>query len=274
MIELTCVVCSAIWTSVIAYFSGWFSDLSQLWKFPLVFIGLGLAVLLLIFLVTFILSQTVDIKKPVEKPSAFHTFVYNCFVGFLIRLFRLRFKVKNEQMIPDEPCLFIMNHRSDFDPMLLTDRYKKKHILMISKPSNFKIPIAGGFIHKAGFMAIDRENDREALKTVLLAANRLKEGYSVCVYPEGTRNKTGINLLPFRHGAFKVATKVGAPIVIANIHETQKIHKNFPLRRTYAQMNVLSVLRKEDYNGKSTAEISQYAMEIMQADIDAFASAD
>ena len=273
MIEWTCVICSLIGTTLISYFSGWFGDLNVLWRFPLVFVGLGLGVLALIMAVAFIIHSTIDVTKPVDKPSKFHTFVYHCFLSFLDRLFGARLHVVGEEKLPDGPCVFVMNHRSNFDPMLLADKYKKRKILMISKPGNFKAPIAGGFIHKAGYMAIDRENDREALKTVLKAIKYLGEGYSIGVYPEGTRNKDGLDLLPFRSGAFKIATKANVPIVVTAIHETQYIHKNAPFKKTDVYLHIIKTITPEEYAGKHTNDISQEVFDMMQADIDAFEKA-
>ena len=272
MIEWTAVIGSAIGTALISFFSGWFGDWGNIWRIILVFMGLWVAVMAVIFLTAYIIHASVDIKKPVDKPSKFHTFVFHCFLSYLDRLFRIKLHVVGEEKLPDGPCVFVMNHRSNFDPMLLADKYKKRKILMISKPENFKKPIAGGVIHKAGYMAIDREDDREALKTVLKAINYLKQGYSIGVYPEGTRNKDSLDLLPFRHGSFKIGTKAGVPIVVTCIHETQNISKNFPLKRTHVYLDILETISPEDYKGKSTAEISDYAAKIMQEDIDRFES--
>ncbi|MBP5177028.1 MAG: 1-acyl-sn-glycerol-3-phosphate acyltransferase [Clostridia bacterium] len=272
MIECTSAIFSAIGTALIGYFSGWFGSAADIWKIVLTLVGLFVAVVALIFLAALVIHLTIDVNKPVKRPSAFHTFVFNCFISMIDRFFRIRLYVDGGERIPDAPCVFIMNHRSNFDPILLADRYKKKHILMISKPANFKKPIAGGFIHKAGYMAIDREDDRKALKTVLKAIGYLGEGYSIGIYPEGTRNKKDVSLLPFKHGSFKIAMRAKVPTVITAIHETQKIHKNFPLKGTRVYLHVIDVLYPEDYEGKTSGDISDYAADVMKKDIDAFES--
>ena len=270
MIELTALIGSAIGTGLISFFSGWFYNIADIWKILLVFIGLVIAIFAVMFTVAEIIHLSIDVKKPIKKPSKFHTFVYHCFLSFLDRLFRAKLHVVGEEKIPSGPCVFVMNHRSNFDPMLLADKYKKKKILMISKPENFKKFIAGGFIHKAGYMAINRDDDREALKTILQAVKYLKDGYSIGVYPEGTRNKDGLDLLPFKHGSFKIATKAKVPIVVTCIHNTQFIHKNAPFNTTHVYLDILDVITPEDYADKNTAEISDYAAKIMQEDIDRF----
>ncbi len=270
MIELVSLIGASIITTLITYFNGIYqTPLDILW-IALIFVGSFLGVIALFLIVGFILSAVVNIKKPIKKPSRFYTFIYHMFVGWLDRLFGVKLTVNGEDKLPDTPCLFVMNHRSNFDPIILADKYKKRRILMISKPSNFRIPIAGGVIHKVGYMAIDRENDREALKTVLRAADYLKKGYSIGIYPEGKRNKNGVELLPFRHGAFKIATKADVPVVVTAIHETQNIKKNFPFKRTKVVLDILKTIYPDDYAGKTTVEISDEAAALMSADIERF----
>ena len=267
MIELIALVGSATATFLIVYFGGLVGSFVDVWKPILLFAGLFIAFVALFFVFAFAVTAFIDIKKPIKKPSKFYTWLYYTVNAFLVRFFGVKLTV-NGEAVPNEPCVFIMNHRSNFDPMILSDKYKKNKILHVSKPGNFKIPIAGPAIHKAGFLAIDRANDREALKTILKAVDYVSQGYSIGIFPEGTRNKDGLDLLPFRAGAFKIATKAKAPIVVIAAHGTQDIKHNFPLKRTAVTLDVLAVLRYEDYKDKTTAEISDTCAALMQADID------
>ena len=270
MLELFCLAVALAITGIISFNADWFSSAAHIWKIVLVLIGDYLGVMAFMFALTFVVERCIDVTKPIKKPSRFHNFVYIVYLRFLDRFFRIKLVVKGEEKLPKCPALYVFNHRSNFDPMLVADRYRKRNILMISKPQNFRIPIAGGFIHKAGYMAIDRENDREALKTILKAIDYLGQGYSVGVFPEGTRNKNGLDLLPFHAGVFKIALKANVPIVVMTLHDTQKVHVNFPLKRTKVYLNVLKVITPEEYEGKATHEISQEVFDMMQADIDAF----
>ena len=273
MMELICIIGSAVITGLLCYFCGWYESVGGIVGTAFAFVGFYIAVMALVFVIAFFLSAIVDISKPVKKPSKFYTFVYHLFLSFLIRLFRVKLIVEGEENLPEGNALFVSNHRSILDPMLLANKYKSRRILMISKPQNFRIPIAGGTIHKAGYMSVDRENDKEALKTIIRAIKYEKEGYSVGVCPEGTRNKTSVNLMEFRHGSLKVATKANKPIVVCVFHNTQKVMKNLPFKRTKVYLHILKTIYPEEYQGKTTLEISDYCHEIMQRDIDAFESA-
>lgn len=75
-------------------------------------------------------------------------------------------------------------------------------------------------------MAIDRENPRNAIKTIEKAAQLIeKKEVSIAVYPEGTCGKECVPL-PFHNGVFKIAQKASVPIVVAAVQRTEQIHRN------------------------------------------------
>ena len=126
---------------------------------------------------------------------------------------RIKVHTTGMEKVPQgERLLFVGNHRSKFDPIITWYLFRKWDIAFLSKKENFRVPIFGRIIRKCCFLAIDRENPREALKTVNKAAGLLENGtVSIGVYPEGTRSRTG-ELLPFHNGVLKIAQKAGAPI--------------------------------------------------------------
>lgn len=263
MLELFSFIIALICTALLTVFGGIYSGISDIWKPILLLFGLTAAVLLLTFIVLFFISLIIYSKKEVKKPSKVCLFVFHTVLAFIMRWSGAKVIVRGTEKLPQGNALWIMNHRSNFDPMVLSNVFKFKNMLMVSKPGNFKIPILGGFIYKMGYMPINRDNDREALKTILKAISRIKEGYSVTIYPEGTRNKTDSDLLPFKSGVFKIATQAKVPVVVTTVYGTDEIHKNFPLRRTKVYLDILGVITPEDYNGKQTHEISDMAVEMM-----------
>lgn len=154
--------------------------------------------------------------------------------------------------------LFVSNHTSNFDQIVLLKILKQKPIICITKPENEKIPIMGAFIHKTGYIAIDRENNFNALSSILKGVRYLKSDLAnMYVAPEGTRSKAG-ELLPFKAGAFKIATKAEAPIVVISLLNCNKIHKNFPFKRTHVYMDVINVIYSEEYETMNSVEISDF----------------
>ena len=75
------------------------------------------------------------------------------------------------------------------------------------------MPMLRTWMRRLHCLFIDRENVKEALKTILAGIDNVKNGISMCIFPEGTRNKTDDLMLPFKEGSFKIVEKSGCPII-------------------------------------------------------------
>lgn len=219
-----------------------------------------LAVLGLLFLVyilfLFVCSLFVNPKKEYENNSRFYRhLLYSASIAAL-KLLRVKVHTSGlEQIPPDTKLLFVGNHRSNFDPIIQWIVLKKWDVAFISKESNFKIPFFGRFIRKCCFMAIDRENPRNALTTISKAIKLLqREEVSVGVYPEGTRSKTK-ELLSFHNGVFRIAQKADKPIVVMAISGTEQIHKNFLRHSTNVYLEIVDVIPAKETKTMRTDEI-------------------
>ncbi len=124
----------------------------------------------------------------------------------------VRLKVEGAEQVPrDGPVVFMSNHESWLDiPVLLASI--PVQVRFLAKKSLFSIPFFGWAIASMGFIAVDRKNRREAIKSFEQAAQRIRAGRSVLVFPEETRTPDG-RLLPFQRGGFLIAIKAGLPIV-------------------------------------------------------------
>lgn len=96
--------------------------------------------------------------------------------------------VIGEENVPDEPVLFIGNHRSFFD-ILLTYSRCRNLTGYVAKKEMEKIPLLSTWMRFVHCLFLDRENPKEGLKTILQAIDYVKNGISICIFPEGTRNK-------------------------------------------------------------------------------------
>ncbi len=132
---------------------------------------------------------------------------------FILKITGVELTVIGEENVPDEPVLFIGNHRSFFD-ILITYSRCKRLTGYVAKKEMDKYPSLRTWMRRLHCLFLDRENPKEGLKTVLQGIEYLKNGISVCIFPEGTRN-TGkeLSLLPFKDGALKMADKTGCAIV-------------------------------------------------------------
>jgi 1-acyl-sn-glycerol-3-phosphate acyltransferase len=114
-----------------------------------------------------------------------------------------------ENLHPGRPAVFVLNHVSNMDPPAVASILPR--VVVMAKHQAFKIPIAGRAFRMASFIPVYRGTERAA-KSVTLGTERLKQGFSLLAYPEGTRTRTG-ELLPFRHGVFLMAIRANALIV-------------------------------------------------------------
>ena len=145
-------------------------------------------------------------------------------VQFMFRLIQwlagTKVTVIGEENVPDEPVLFIGNHRSYFD-IVITYARCKNLTGYIAKKEMLSIPLLRTWMKRLYCLFLDRENPKEGLKTILQAIDYVKHGVSICIFPEGTRNNgEELSLLPFHNGSFKIAVKTGCPIVPMSLNNT------------------------------------------------------
>lgn len=227
--------------------------------FLLKLLGILFGLFLLYALFLLVCSLFVNPKKEYENHSRFYRALLNGATAFAMWIMRIRIHTNGLEKVPQDTknLLFVSNHRSNFDPIITWHIFKKWQPAFVSKASNFKIPIFGRLIRKCCFMAIDRENPRNALKTILKAAELLKKGeVSIGIYPEGTRSKE-CKLLPFHNGVFKIAQKANADIVVLAVSGTEQIHKNYPLHHTDVYLDVLEVIPAETVKATKTDALGE-----------------
>jgi len=124
----------------------------------------------------------------------------------------VRLRSEGKERVPrDGPVVFMANHESWLDiPALLAEI--PVQVRFLAKKSLFSWPFFGWAISSMGFIPVDRKNRREAVKSFEEAAERIRAGRSVLIFPEETRSTDG-NLRSFQRGGFLIALKAGIPIV-------------------------------------------------------------
>lgn len=123
--------------------------------------------------------------------------------------------VIGEEHVPkDQAVLYIGNHRSFFD-IVITYARCPRLTGYIAKDSMKKVPLLSLWMKRLYCLFLNREDVKEGLKTILTGIDQIKNGISMCIFPEGTRG-TGIDetdMLPFKEGSLKMAEKTGCPII-------------------------------------------------------------
>jgi len=126
--------------------------------------------------------------------------------------------IKGLEHVKEPPYIFMCNHQSALDIFALLSSLPVP-FKWIAKRSLFLIPFLGWGMKKAGYISLDRENPREALKAIEDAASKIREGMNIIIFPEGTRGD-GRNLLPFKKGGFSLALRAKVPIIPMGINGT------------------------------------------------------
>lgn len=144
----------------------------------------------------------------------------------------VKLTVIGEENVPrDEPVLYIGNHRSFFDVVVTYSRCPGL-TGYIAKDGVNKVPIFRIWMKRLHCIFLKRDDMKEGLKVILKAIEYVKSGISICIFPEGTRNKDRDNptsLLPFKEGSFKIASKTGCKIVpMALIGTADILENHFP----------------------------------------------
>ena len=237
------------------------ASISPWWLFALI-PGLFVAFTLLYLVYLAVTALILGHREP-KKINRFALWNFPIFMNWLMQVLFVKLSLHGAEKLPSEPCVIASNHRSVFDPMTTAAVLRHRKLLFISKESNFKIPVAAPFMIQAGYLAIDRENGMRALRTLKKAADRMvEEQADFGIYPEGTRSKTG-ELLPFKTGAFYLAKKANAPIVVMTVWGTEKVGKSIHLRRTKVDLDILAVIDKETVQSRSLEELAEMTRDLI-----------
>jgi len=149
-------------------------------------------------------------------------------VFFKVLIFTIGVKVKASGMenVPkDEPVLFVSNHRG-FTDIVAVYVSCPIQVGFVSKKEIKKVPCFRTWMKFMNCVFLDRANIKEGMKTILKAIDNIKNGYSMIIMPEGTRNKNE-GVLPFKKGSFKLAEKTNCkivPVAISNSDEVLEKH--------------------------------------------------
>jgi len=158
----------------------------------------------------------------------------------------------------------VPNHQSYYD-IFLVYGWLGLDIKWIMKKELAKIPGVGFGSKKVGHIFLDRSNSRKAMESLNEARQKLVNGTSVVIFPEGTRSKTG-ELGSFKRGAFKLALDLNLPLLPVTIRGTRKICPTgtinvFPGR---VHMTIHPPLNINDYNEKEMPRLMEDTRKIIE----------
>ncbi len=193
----------------------------------LIFIGLFLFIFLVLLCPALLVEWIIGKFNPKAKSKSSLWLVQRAF-GAILFLAGTKIEVKGRENIPDDrPVLYVGNHRSYFD-IVIGYRLIKGEAGFVAKKEMQKIFFLRRWMTNLHCLFLDRDNLKEGLKTILTGIDYVKNGVSIWIFPEGTRNP-GSGLMEFKEGSMKIAEKSGCPIIPVAITGTAEIfEKHLP----------------------------------------------
>ena len=243
--------------------------LHWLWIAPLSFAGGFLSLTILAGLVFLVSGLCVNMEKPQEQDSLYYRTLLKLYIPFIMWIVRARIHTKGLEQAPKGGrVLLVCNHLHEADPVVLLHYFQKYQLAFVGKRETRDMFLIGQFMHKILCQFVNRENDREALKTILNCVDILKEdNSSIGVFPEGYI-KPDRKLHHFRSGVFKIATKTNVPIVVCTLTNTNHLVKNLlRLKPTDIDLHLVKTIQPEEYAGMTTVELGNMVYTLMAEDL-------
>jgi 1-acyl-sn-glycerol-3-phosphate acyltransferase len=231
-----------------------------------IFIGIYIIITLPILIICF----AVGLFSKTKQYEISKTLVTGLTKGIMF-LTGSKITITGLQNIPDETVLFVGNHRSIFDIVLLINTLNRP-FGFIGKKEVTKVPYLNLLMIAIGSLPIDREDPRKALKTILAGIELLKAGHPLVIFPEGTRNKISEKPLPFKQGSLKLAQKANVPVIPFSIQGTDDIFENndhLSIKKSNVKLNfgepiILSELSEENRK-KSASYIREITIGLLNS---------
>lgn len=255
--------------TVISLIAGAFESYQWLWKLPLYTVAILLAFLLCAYGYVQLLCKRVDRNQEQDGDDPHYRKVAEIIIESLLPVVRICVTTKGLNKLPQEGrFMLVCNHVNDLDPAPILYAMPGRQLAFVAKKEVRDMFIVGPILQKLQGQFINRENDREALKTILKCIQILKEDKgSIAVFPEG-----GIHddrkFHHFRPGVFKIAQKAGVPIVVCTLKNTRDmIHNLLRFKRSDVELSVLTVIRPEEFADVTTTELADRVYNIMGEDL-------
>lgn len=229
------------------------------WLVPVLILAIFIALVILQFVVFVTMILTTNMKKAPGKGERFFRFLIKHSLPIIFGLAKVKIKAEGlENVQGDEVKLFVCNHQYDFDPAIIYYCFPDANISFIGKKDIItEKTFFAKAMHRLCCLFIDRENDREAAKTVISAIKSLKDGKnSIGLFPEGYCSKDD-ELLPLRNGSLKIATKSKVPVVVCTIDNTKAILKQMFRKTTEVSFKVMDVIPPETYENMTTSDLGE-----------------
>ena len=250
---------SAVAVLVLDVFYPIFKESYSWWVVPVLIFVIFITLAILQLLSLLIMILTANLKKEPGKGEKFFRFLVKHSLPIIIGVAKVKIHTKGlEKVQGDDVKLFVCNHQHNFDPAIVYACFPDAKISFIGKKEIIEEkPFFAKAMQRLGGLFLDRDNDREAAKTIVKAIKYLKDGHnSIGLFPEGHRSADD-ELQPIRNGSLKIATKAKVPVVVCVIDKTKIISKRIFRRTSEIDFRVVDVIYPETFENMTTSELGE-----------------
>jgi 1-acyl-sn-glycerol-3-phosphate acyltransferase len=202
---------------------------------------------------------------PEPKRTRLFISMSRLWMGVWLPLAGIRLIIKGKEKFKQgENYVVVCNHNSFMDVPVTSPGIPGAN-KTIAKIEMAKLPLFG-IIYRRGSVLVDRKSEESRLKSYTYMKRVLDMGLHMCIYPEGTRNKTDQPLKEFKDGAFRLAVETKKAIVPAVLFNTKKVlpqHKGFYFWPSKIEMHFLDPIPTSDLAKEDVKQLREHVYELM-----------
>lgn len=239
-----------------------FTELSY-WFIPL-WIIIGFLITTILLLLTLIIGLPFA-KQTKVTGKAKHWYIRHMsdFVRHLLVRVKITEVIGKENLPKNTNYVVFGNHKSNMDPLIVVSALRTP-MGFAAKSSLFRYPVLSGWMRSFGCININRQNDRDAIKEILVGVKLIEQGLSMAIFPEGgIKSRETSLMIDVKPGAYKLATKARVPIVPIALTGARFIQFNHPKRITKVKVIIGKPLYESDYKDMTTTEIGDYVFNLV-----------
>lgn len=187
--------------------------------------------------------------------------------NFIVKTVGIKINVIGKENIINETGLYVANHQSNFDIPVVLSAFDKT-VGFVAKKEMETIPVISYWMKNIKCTFMDRTNPREAIKSINEGVQNLKNGYSMVIFPEGTRSKKD-EIGEFKKGSMKLGTKAGVPIIPVTIDGTYKALEGNNNIVQKAEVNIIvhKPIYQDTLSKEEISNLSENIKEIIKAKV-------
>lgn len=193
--------------------------------------------------------------------------IVNNWANHILKVIGVNVNIKGIENVPEGNCLIVSNHQGNADFLILMAKLNKQ-MGFIAKKEILKLHIVGTWMKAMHCVFIDREDIRESLKAINKGIDNLEAGYSMTIFPEGTRSKSH-KLGEFKKGSMKLATKTNVPLVPIVLDNTFKVFEEGKGKLSPANvtMSILKPINVSELTKEEKMNLAEIVREKIEAEL-------